>query len=146
MNLRYKLRAQLILGGLFVSGCMAGESKISEEVDKVKRYVDFFNQKDLKSLLSYVTNDISWMYVNGDNLLVETQGKEQLKAALQVYFNDYQTQSSLIQLSGHGDFVQAVEKATWQSNGKEKSQCSAVTYQLEKGLIKAVWYFDSYSC
>jgi hypothetical protein len=146
-SLKWIAKRILFLTGVLFGLCSNAKTlEALTPIDQVKRYVEQFNQKNIDAMLSAVTNDIAWMYISNDKLVIETKGKEQLATALQNYFKDYQTQSLLLQISSHGQFVQAVEKATWQERDILKSQCSVVTYQLEKELIKAVWYFDSYPC
>jgi ketosteroid isomerase-like protein len=113
----------------------------------VLNYVKAFNAQDIPAMLQHTTEDIKWMSVYGEQLSLETTGKNPLKQTLQHYYQQVPSiQSELIEQKASGPFVYTVEKANWKSDGKNKSQCSPAIYQLEKGLIKHVWYFAAFPC
>ena len=113
----------------------------------VLNYVNAFNAQDIPAMLQNTTEDIKWMSVYGEQLSLETTGKAPLKQTLQHYYQQVPSiHSELLEKKSSGPFVYTVEKASWKSDGENKSQCSPAIYQLEKGLIKHVWYFAAFAC
>ena len=92
-------------------------------------------------------DDIKWMSVEGNKISVKTNDKQKLKQAMAEYFKGSSSaNSSKSQMLSYGTFVSGIEKASWLSKGKMKSQCSAVVYQFKEGLILNVWYYPAESC
>lgn len=118
-----------------------------KNIDILTQYIDDYNQGRLDAMLNVMTADIQWMSIDSNKITVETKNKQQLEQALKPYFKgDNSTQSSLMHVFENGKFVSTLEKASWQSNGQMKSQCSIAIYEFNKNLIKNVWYHAAQSC
>ncbi len=110
-------------------------------------YVEAFNQKDIDSMLKYTTDEIRWMSVSGESIVLETKGKKTLKESLVGYFKSTPSiHSKILTINTSGPFVYTVEKAQWESKQEVKSQCSPAVYQFDSNKISHVWYFESYVC
>lgn len=114
----------------------------------VRAFVDAFNAKDINAMLAVTDQNIQWMYVLNDAILIETEGHEQLQTSMQNYFEEYPTsRSELITLSSNGQYVQAIEKASWQDDDdKPRSQCSLSVYKFINDSITHVWYYPAEPC
>ena len=118
-----------------------------KNIDILTQYIDDYNQGRLDAMLTVMTADIQWMSINSNKITTETKNKQQLAQALEPYFKGgNSSQSSLMHAFENGNFVSTLEKASWQSNGQMKSQCSIAIYEFDKNLIKNVWYHAAQSC
>lgn len=115
-------------------------------VSKVKQYIAFYNAADIEGMQHMMADNIRWMSVANDKVSVETENKQQLTQAMSQYFQSAGTQSEMLQSHTVGNFVSGIEKASWQSDGKLRSQCSPVIYEFNADKIKNVWYFNSVQC
>ncbi|WP_435274852.1 hypothetical protein ACMAZF_16585 [Psychrobium sp. nBUS_13] len=116
-------------------------------IDILTQYIDDYNQGRLDAMLTVMTADIQWMNIDSNKITTETKNKQQLAQALKPYLKGgNSTQSSLMHAFENGNFVSTLEKASWQSNGQMKSQCSIAIYEFDKNLIKNVWYHAAQSC
>lgn len=115
-------------------------------VRKVKQYIAAYNAADIEGMQILMADNIRWMSVSDDNVAVETENKQQLTQAMSQYFQSAGTQSEMLQSHTVGNFVSGIEKASWQSGDKLRSQCSPVIYEFDAGKIKNVWYFNSTQC
>jgi uncharacterized protein (TIGR02246 family) len=131
----------LLLYFLTASLSFAGASTV------VQRFVDAFNDHDIDAMLALVADDIRWMNVAGQNISVETEGKDQLRSSMKSYLASIPSARAKIRsVRASGPFIHTVEQAFWLSGDMEKSQCSMAVYEISDGKIKDVWYFSAYAC
>ena len=124
-----------------------GADKGIKNIDILTQYIDDYNQGRLDAMLTVMTADTQWMSIDSNKITTETKNKQQLAQALKPYFKGgNSTQSSLMHAFENGNFVSTLEKASWQSNGQIKSQCSIAIYEFDKNLIENVWYHAAQSC
>lgn len=124
-----------------------GAGQEIKNIDILTQYIDDYNQGRLDAMLKVMTADIQWMSIDSNKITTETKNKQQLAQALKPYLKGgNSTQSSLMHAFENGNFVSTLEKASWQSNGQMKSQCSIAIYEFDKNLIKNVWYHAAQSC
>lgn len=116
--------------------------------DSVRRFVSAFNHRHLDTMLQLSAKDMKWMSVSGENITIETNTHEQFEAAMKSYFSALPSaQSSIESLDVSGSFVYTRERASWQSQGETKSQCSVAVYEIDAQLlIQNVWYYPSFEC
>lgn len=112
----------------------------------VLAFVAAFNRQDVDAMLTFVVDDIHWYSVGGRWVTTETTGKNQLKEAMQTYFNGIASRSTLLSIYGEGEFVTTMEKSRSLKNLYSKPQCSAATYEIKDNKIKSVWYFPAFEC
>lgn len=113
----------------------------------VKQFVNAFNQRQIDTMLELAAPNMQWMSVSGHTISTETSDHDQLKKAMQSYFASVPSaQSTLLQLNQSGQFVYALEKASWLVKEQKKSQCSMAVYELANDKIQHVWYFASHQC
>lgn len=113
----------------------------------VKQFVNAFNQRQIDTMLELAAPNMQWMSVSGHTISTETSDHDQLKKAMQSYFASVPSaQSALLQLNQSGQFVYALEKASWLVKEQKKSQCSMAVYELANDKIQYVWYFASHQC
>lgn len=116
----------------------------------VQAFVHAFNAKDIDAMLEQTDTNIRWMYISGDQVLIETERHEQLRSSMSQYFETYpSSQSELISMISKGHYVQAIEKASWQNTDADnelQSQCSMSVYRLINHKIIDVWYYPAEAC
>lgn len=135
--------SMLLLSGLVLStNVVAGRN-----AENVERFVEAFNQQDIDAMLNLAAEDVRWMSVAGDQLSIETSTRLQLREAMAGYFAGAPgVRAEIRSITESGSFVHTVEKAFWNSNGTEKSQCSMAVYEFVEVKVRNVWYFPAYEC
>jgi len=128
------------------------KANVLSKADIVQQYVDAYNQKNLPGMMKFVSQNIKWMSVDSDKLLVETKNKLELITALKQHFSrSRKSHSSLSDVVERGRFVSAIEKSSAKKSGKTLSYCSLSVYEfsnekLQENLIKHVWYHATQKC
>lgn len=143
------MRFLVILLTLLLSNTSTGQDTNynSHNIKVIEQYILDYNAGNLSKMLDQMASDIQWMSIDSNKIITETKNKQQLAQALKPYFKGgNSTQSSLMHVFENGNFVSTLEKASWQSNGQMKSQCSIAIYEFDKNLIKNVWYHAAQSC
>ncbi|RUO66973.1 nuclear transport factor 2 family protein [Idiomarina ramblicola] len=116
----------------------------SERSERIKQFIAAFNAHDAELMSQYVTDDIQWLSVNGDRIVVETSGKSDLIKAMGEYFESCAScQSELADITVLGRRVSTIEEASWRQNGELRSQKSLAIYEFNNSLIRRVYYFPA---
>lgn len=117
-----------------------------QSISIVENYVNAYNQKNLAEMKRYMANNIRWISVNESSITLETNSKKELVDVLQKHFaQPYFSSSSLKHTITAANIVTTIEKSTTHKKA-EYHQCSLSVYQLEKQLIKNVWYYPAKKC
>ena len=143
------MRFLVILLTLLLSNTSTGQDTNynSHNIKVIEQYILDYNAGNLSKMLDQMASNIQWMSIDSNKIITETKNKQQLAQALKPYLaGGNSTQSSLMHVFENGNFVSTLEKASWQSNGQIKSQCSIAIYEFDKNLIKNVWYHAAQSC
>lgn len=129
---------------LTAPGVYAGQSAAEKTV---LDFVSAFNQQDVDAMLILASEDLSWMSIAGSTVAVEAAGSQNMKAAMLDYFAGHPaSRSKIIQIQSSGTWVTTLEQAGREIDGQFEGQCAYAMYQLEKDLIKSVWYFSAHQC
>lgn len=113
----------------------------------VQAFVQAFNNKAIEQMLMLCDDAIRWMWVDQNQLLTETEGKRALRQSLAQNFAGFpDSQSTIVGQTVSGNFVSAVERASWLQNGQPKTQCSMAIYELKAEKILNVWYYPAHHC
>ena len=89
-------------------------------------------------------DDITWLSLAGDSVMVDATGAVELAAGMTAYFGDFpDVQSEVEIVAVVGAYVHAKETASWSREGVRSSQSSLSTYEIRDGRVKRVWYFPS---
>ncbi len=95
-------------------------------------------------MANLVTNNIEWISISNEKVMIETKGKKALIENMDAYFKACPTcQSKLSDIISSSHRVSAVEIAHWQSKNGPKTQQSMSVYEFSNGLISRVYYFPS---
>ena len=102
-----------------------------------------FNAKDVDAMTKLVAEDFVWYNVEGDQMSVESRGRDALRKGMESYFKSLpSSRSEMHMLATNGNFVSVRERATWKSkSGEDRSQNALAIYEVVDGLIKRVWYY-----
>ena len=113
----------------------------------VRSFVEAFNAHDVPRMLTFVAPDLRWMTVTGDKIGLETSDTKSLSDSMQKYLQRLPSaRSELRSVTASGAFVNTVEEARWEANGRPRSQCSVAIYEIADSRIKNVWYFPAHPC
>ena len=121
--------ALLIFVGLF----MTPESAADEQAECgheniVQKYVEAFNAHNVEAMLNMVTDDVQWLTIDGDKIVTETGNKEELRQAMEGYFESCSTcNSNLEHVFSTGERVSVLEVASFETaQGIQKQQSISV--------------------
>jgi hypothetical protein len=112
--------------------------------DVVERYMAAYNDHDVAAMLELAHAEIQWLSIDGDELRVETEGREALGEAMRSYFESVPSTRSVIEvMMVSGSRVSVRERAEWETSSGTRSQTALSVYEVADGLIRRVWYFPS---
>lgn len=142
---------KILVGAILLAVLTACQHRqlVPESADNAAvRFVQAFNDQDVEAMLRAVHEDVRYMFVEADQIHVETKNKQALAAYLPTFFQQTPvTQSSILYSQQQGYHISQVERATWRDQqGQLRSQCSWSVYQLQDGLIINIWYHSSFVC
>lgn len=112
----------------------------------VRAFVEASNRHDVEHMVAAVDADFRWMQVEGDRVVTEVVGAEQLRSWLSGYFQSTpDARSSIGATLWDGRFVSAVETVSYRDHeGRAQTQAATSVYEFaEDGRIRAVWYFPA---
>ena len=113
----------------------------------VVAFVSAYNDHDVDQMMTFCTDDVRWLSVDGHSIETVVAGKQNLGAEMRDHFRrSPRAKSELLVVGDDGPMVVAIEAATSEMGNTTGSQCSASVYRLRAGLIESVWYFDAYTC
>lgn len=116
----------------------------SSNIRTVERLLAAFNAHDSSAMGAFVTDDVAWLTITGEDVAVEVKGKSELLASMSAYFESCPTcQSALAGTLSTPGRVTAIEIARWQGETGARSQRSISVYEFSDGLIQRVYYFPS---
>lgn len=116
----------------------------NERVARVNEFVAAFNAQDSNAMAELVADEAQWLSVDGDEILVETDGKAALTSAMDNYFKTCPScRSELIEVMVTEDKVSAIEEASWQGQDGKRSQRALSVYEFSGDLIQRVYYFPA---
>ncbi len=132
------------LGLLFLMGApgiAAAETPTTNE-QRVRAYVSAFNQREIDTMMSMVSDDIQWLSVAGDTIAVETEGKPRLRESMASYFKSMPSAKSELEwVQATASRVAALERASWEGKSGPRSQSSLCVYEFRDSLISRVYYY-----
>lgn len=135
----------LFCGTLILSFTSAANNHAA--IDHVASFMQAYNTHDIDAMLTRMTDDVKWLGVADNQLVVETSNKEALRAAMKAHFAAKPDARSKIKGSlALGDTVAVVEQAFHLKNGQNLSQCAMSLYQLQDGLIASITYYPAAPC
>lgn len=118
-------------------------------------YARAVNEKNTAILAAIVTPDVQWLSVSGGEAKTEVEGRQRLVEWTAAYFENMPTVRSRVEgpiagawadLDGKspGRYIAAREHVAWKGkDGSERRQSALVVFELDKGLIRRVWYFPT---
>ncbi|WP_339720846.1 nuclear transport factor 2 family protein [uncultured Paraglaciecola sp.] len=112
---------------------------------QVELFIAAYNQHDIEKMLEKTTQEVKWLYNINDNLVIETEGKDALRTAMNRHFKQHSNARSQIKQSlTLGETVVVIEEAF--SNDGASSQCALSIYQMKHKLIQSVTYYAATTC
>lgn len=141
MNNYYALVLVFLL--IFAPDVQSNE-QMSDNVNTVEQFVAAFNAQDSNAMASFVVDEIEWLSIDGDKVIVEVKGKNKLIESMNSYFQSCLTcKSKLSEIVSTKNRVSAVEVASWQGKSGSMSQSAIAVYEFSGGLITRVYYFQA---
>lgn len=137
-------RISAIAFALLFTQPVSAEEVASGHLHTVEKYIAAFNAHDTCVMAGLVTDDVDWINIAGDKVVIETRGKSELVASMNAYFKSCPTcQSALSGSISTPERVSTIEVASWQEKGTPRSQRSVSVYEFSEGLIRRVYYFPA---
>jgi hypothetical protein len=103
-----------------------------------------FNAHDSAAFVAAASEDVVWMSINGDKLIVDTAGREALRDAMDDYFRATPAvHSEFVITSVVGPYVTVRETVRWRTPAGVRTQTALGVYELQGGKVKKVWYFPA---
>jgi len=140
------ITAAILAGWLFVSGCASGVGSLpNPDILLVERYVTAYNDRDIEDMSELMHPEIQWLSIEGENIEVFADGKEDLVRQMTDYVaSPAATHSELDGGLTDGRFVAVREIANWTArSGEPRQQSALVVYEIDSELIRRVWYYPS---
>ena len=112
----------------------------------VRAFVEASNRHDVEQMVAAVDADFRWMQVEGDRVVTEVVGADQLRSWLQGYFQSTPDARSAVGATlWDGRFVSAVETVSYRdAAGVVQRQSATSIYEFgADGRMRAVWYFPA---
>ncbi|PYE35148.1 hypothetical protein DFP83_10122 [Idiomarina fontislapidosi] len=129
---------------VLVSSIGLAQTQAESQLNALNEFITAFNNHDATLMAQYVSDDVQWLSVSGDELSVEVEGKQALIDSMQGYFKSCSScQSQIGSPIITGSRISVVEHAHWQQNGKKQSQQSLAVYEFDNHLISRVYYFPT---
>ncbi len=137
-----------VLSLLLVTTAIVGtEKKDAPESSKLKvvqEFVAAFNSHDVDGMMKFVTEDVEWLNIKGNEVDLQTVGRSATNVAMKGYFASTPTVKSLIVRSMvAGSFVSIQERVSWKQGSSDASQASLAIYHIKRGQIDRVWYYPA---
>jgi len=128
----------------FITCAYWGFAQLSEDkaTELIQDFVAAFNEHDVEAMVSMVSDDMMYMFVNDGAIAVETKGKEAFRKAMVAYYKQIPSARSETEaIMVAGDFVTVRERAHWRSAKGPRHQMSLAVYQIKDERIHRVWYY-----
>jgi hypothetical protein len=110
----------------------------------VERFIAAFNAHDSTAMGKFVADDIQWLSIAGEQVIVEAKGKIALVESMNAYFESCSTcRSELLNVASTPGRVSAIELASWKGKDGIRSQRAISVYEFSQGLINRVYYFGA---
>ena len=109
-------------------------------------FVEAFNAHDPAAMAQLCTPTLQWGYVEGVDHAIAGNGRQALITAMERYFETTPAvRSEVVRILSHNDTVAITERVSWTpaNTDQPRLQASVAVYQLEEGLINAVWYYPA---
>ncbi len=137
-------RVWLVTVFFFVSGC-APKPPANEVPDAVAGLFESFNQHNPQAMMAFVTEDVEWLSVDGQEVGVETTGRAELESAMQDYFDGIpDVQTTIEAIITAGDYLAIRERSSWPTEEGTKTAAALAVYQIDDGKVRRLWYFPGY--
>jgi hypothetical protein len=118
--------------------------EVSCQAVVLENYLKAYNAHDIEGVLSYLSEDFRWYFVDGGDVALEVEGKSAVRDGLTGYFKSLPTARSEIgDIIVNGDYLTVRETAFWTVDGDVRQQSSIAVYLISNGMIKTVWYYPS---
>ena len=141
------LTAVTLLACIITFTTHANAQQQSANIDRIASFMTAYNEHDIDGMLLNMTDDVKWLGVTNNQLVVETADKKQLQQAMQAHFEAQPNARSRIKDSIElGNTVAVVEEAFTERNQTSTSQCAMSIYQLADGLIASITYYAAAKC
>ncbi|MEM5497616.1 nuclear transport factor 2 family protein [Paraglaciecola mesophila] len=153
MKSRIRKITSPLVSGIILACCLSmftaqtNAQQQSANIDRIASFMAAYNEHDIDGMLLNMKDDVKWLGVANNQLVVETADKKQLQQAMQAHFEAQPNARSRIKDSIElGNTVAVVEEAFTEHNQTSKSQCAMSIYQLADGLIASITYYAAAKC
>ncbi len=105
--------------------------------------VEAFNERDVERLAKNVSMDFKWYYLGSDTLMLEVEGRENFRSAMEGYFGAFSwVETSILNYAVIGDRISFEEEVSYRTQSGEIAKSSSMgIYEIKDGVITQTWYF-----
>lgn len=123
---------------------LAISSQAQDVPELIQQQTDAFNNNDLDKMTAQLHEGFKWYWIKADELVLEVEGKEAFRSAMESYYQSIPTvQSEIVELSVLGNRASFLEKVSYTTDqGKHGESRALGTYEFKDGLIYRVWYYE----
>ncbi|ABG42565.1 hypothetical protein Patl_4066 [Paraglaciecola sp. T6c] len=153
MKSRIRKITSLFVSGIVLVSCLSVftaqtiAQQQSANIDRIASFMAAYNEHDIDGMLLNMKDDVKWLGVANNQLVVETADKKQLQQAMLAHFEAQPNARSRIKNSIElGNTVAVVEEAFIVRGEITTSQCAMSIYQLADGLIASITYYAAAEC
>ena len=152
MNVSTRQNITRFMSAVFLISCVTlaasrTHAQPTNNLDRIANFMAAYNEHDINGMLINMTEDVKWLGVAKNQLIVETADKKQLQSAMQAHFKAKPNARSRIKDSVElGNTVAVIEEAFTEQQQSETSQCAMSIYQLSDGLISSITYYAAAKC
>ena len=108
----------LLLIILQFSSCQS--SMVDPNLKLLKEQITAFNNKDLETMLTNISDDFKWYGLSSDSLMIEASGKEEFEKSMKQYFKAIsEINSKLADYIIIGNKISFIETVTYKNSKGE---------------------------
>ncbi|WP_251359755.1 nuclear transport factor 2 family protein [Kangiella sp. TOML190] len=132
--------------GLLISSCSEPDNKTSlSNKQLVRNYIEAFAAQQPEKMLTMVSDDIRWHYLDLNGISYSGSGKKQLTKELVSYFASTDLQAvEVLKIQSEGDWLTVFEAPTWLKDKQKYTQKGVAVYYIEDAKISQVWYYPAF--
>ncbi len=133
----------LLIAVVFLAGSLPLYAQEDEVLRLFEDQIAAFNAKDPVQLAANVTEDFEYLYIDGNKIIAEAQGRENFKKGMAGYFSNIKTVSTEITayflVTNKISFKEVISYVN--SKGDALQSSALGIYEIRDGKIAKAWHF-----
>lgn len=140
-----KIQAVGLLALISLAGPVQAQDPRPEQLKQIVHdYIQAFSEHDLAAMMGMVTDDVQWLSVDNDQLVIVTDDRAALAASMASYFESCAScQSQIAATQASANRVSALEVVRFETANGPREMQSLSVYEFSGDLISRVYYFPA---